>query len=47
VYAPGYGDTTFTYNTYDGFHTITVKTLHTKSAASSDYIVTVVGFNAL
>jgi hypothetical protein len=47
LYAPGYGDTTFTYNTYDGFHTIVVKTLHTKNAASSDYIVTVKGFNAL
>jgi hypothetical protein len=49
LYAPGYADTTFTYNSAngDGFHTVVVKVLHTKNPASSDVIVTNEGFNAL
>jgi hypothetical protein len=47
LYAPDYGDTTFTYDLSDAFHTIVVKTLHTKSAASSDTIVTLEGFQAV
>jgi hypothetical protein len=48
LYAPGYGDTAFTYNGLpDTFHTIVVKTLPTKNEASSDTVVTLERFDAL
>jgi hypothetical protein len=40
LYAPGYGDTTFTFGLSDGIHTIVVSATGMKNAASRDVIVT-------